>query len=641
MSLGFMRRHRRWLYVFLWIVIAAFIILYIPAFRQAQASGPAETLASVGQETITAGEFQKAYSQERQRLQDMYQGRLDANTLKSLRIEEQVFERLVAERLMALEAERLGLRVDDDALAHEIQTSPRFQRDGRFVGAAELKRVLQLRGLTLERFEEEERGNLMRQRLQALVTGGVTVGEAEAERDFRRRNEQVKLEYVLVDAAPFKAQVQASDAEAEARFKQKAESYRIPEKRVLSYALVDPDALRARVALTDAELEVYHREHRDEFKEAEQVCASHVLIKVKGAPDAKEGHSEAEARTLAEAVLAQARAGGDFAELAKKSSEDLGSAARGGELGCFPRGRMVPAFENAAFALEPGQLSELVKTDFGFHVIRVQSHKAESGPAFSQVKERIRQTLLAQRVQTLAVEKVQSTLEALAKGRALEDVAREQGLALQKSAPFERGQSPEPLSSPTLSARAFALKPGETDKEGAAVAKGYAFFALAEIQPGRAAELKDVKERVKADLLEERALSLAQSAAAELRGQALKEGLEKAASAGNRTRKETPALVGRGQPLGDLGSSASLDEAAFGLAPQVLSEPVRTPSGFALLRVLEKKNVDEAALQSQKPALMAQLRDERRSRLFQAYLSQLRQRYPVERRAEVFRRLVG
>jgi len=641
MALGFMRRHRRWLYVFLWVVIAAFIILYIPAFQKAQTSGLAETLASVGAETITAGEFQKAYSQERQRLQDMYQGRLDAAMLKRLRLEEQVFGRLVDERLLAQEAQRLGLRIDDADLQREIQTAPRFQRDGRFVGSAELKRVLQLRGVTQEKFEMDERGNLARQRLEALVTGGVTVGEAEVEREFRRRNEQVKLEYVLVDVAPFRSQVQVPDEDVAARFKQQAESYRIPEKRVLSYALIDPQTLRSRVTLTDAELEGYYGEHQQEFKQPEQVCASHVLIKVKDTPAAKEGHSEEQARTLAAALLAKAQGGADFAELAKQASEDAGSASRGGELGCFPRGQMVAEFDQKAFALQPGQISSLVKTGFGFHIIRVQSHTQESQPALSQVKERIRQALSSERVQTLAVEKVQGVQEALAQARSLEDVAREQGLALQKSSAFARGQAPEPLSSPALAARAFALKPGETDREGAAVAGGYVFFALSEIQPGRAAELKDVKERVKADLLEERAFALAQSAAAGLRARALQDGLAKAASATGRDRKETPALVGRGQPMGDLGSTAGLDEAAFALQPQTLSEPVRTPSGWALLRVLEKKAADELALKAQKSALMASLREERRGRLFQAYVSQLRQRYPVERRADVFRRLVG
>lgn len=640
MALGFMRRHRRWLYVFLWIVIAAFIILYVPAFRGAQSGSPAETLARVGDDSITAGEFQRAYLEQRRRLEQVYQGRMDPATLRSLRIEERVFEGLVAERLVDLEARRLGLQVDEASLAKAVASDPRFQREGRFVGGAELKRLLQLRGVEPAEFEAGLRRELLRRRLELLVTGSVTVSEAEADAEYRRRNEQLRVEYALVEAAPLRAAASATDDEVKARFEQRKDSYRVPEKRVVSYLLVDPDALRARVTVTEAELEGYYREHPDEFKEAEQVCASHVLIKVKS-PQAQEGHAPEEARRIATTLLEKARGGADFAELAKTASEDQGSAARGGDLGCFTRGRMVPEFENAAFSLKPGELSELVQSSFGFHVIRVQAHKEESVPALSQVKERIRQVLLSQRVQTQMAERVESITAALAGGTTLDKVAVAQGLSLQKSAAFERGQAPAPIAAPQLAARAFELKPGETDREGAALPRGYAFFSLAEVQPARLPELKEVQERVKTDLVEERAFAAARQKAADLRARAEKDGLEKAAVALGLTRKETPQLVGRGQPLGDLGSSAALDEAAFALTPQVLSEPVRAPAGYAVLRLLEKKAADDTALARERSALMASLRDERRGRLFQAYLEQLRQRYPVERRADVFRRVAS
>lgn len=641
MALGFMRRHRRWLYVFLWVVIAAFIILYVPAFRTAQSGSPAETVARVGDETITAGEFQRAYLEQRRRLEQVYQGRLDAATLRSLRVEERVFEGLVAERLVELEAQRLGLQVGDADLRRAIETDPRFQRDGRFVGGAELKQLLKLRGLEPAEFEAGLRRELLRRRLELVVTGGVTVSEAEAEAEYRRRNEQVRLEYAQVEAAPLAAAAAVGDEEVKARFEQQKERYRVPEKRVVSFVLVDPEALRAKVTVTDAEIEGYYREHQDEFKEGEQVCASHVLVKVKGNAEAKEGHAPDEARRIATAVLEKARGGADFAELAKASSEDQGSASRGGDLGCFGRGRMVPEFENAAFSLDPGQISDLVQTSFGFHVIRVQSRREESVPALSAVKERIRQLMVSQRVQSQGQEQVEAITAALAGGQALEKVAAERGLAVQKSPAFERGRAPAPISSPQLAARAFELKPGETDREGAAVGRGYAFFALTEVQPSRLPELKEAQERVKADLVQEKAFAAAREKAAELRSRAEKDGLEKAATAAGLTRKETPQLVGRGQPLGDLGSSAELDQAAFALAPQALSEPVRTPAGYAVLRLLEKKPVDEGALARERASLVASLRDERRNRLFQSYLEQLRQRYAVERHADVFRRVVG
>jgi peptidyl-prolyl cis-trans isomerase D len=640
MALAVMRRHRRWLFVFLWLVIAAFIILYIPAFQGADAGSPGEALAKVGGLPITVGEFRKSYLQQRQRLEQLYQGRLDADALRSMGIEEQVFGALVDDRLVALEARRLGVSIDDQTLVREV--AARFQENGRYIGSGEIRRRLELRGSTVEEFEQSLRDTLLRERLERLVTDGVAVTPAEAEREFRRRTEQVKAEYVLVDAAGFRAGASVSDEEAARRFDSDREAYRIPEQRAVQYLVVDEAALQSRVTVTDGEMEGYYQEHREEFKEPEEVCASHVLVKVKASPEAAEGHPDAEARKIAESLLAQVKAGGDFAAIARKSSEDKGSAAGGGDLGCFGRGHMLPAFENAAFSLNPGEISELVRSDFGYHVIRVASRKEEAYPALAQVKDRIRQTLLSQRTRALAEEKMIAVAAALRRGRGLEEAAREQGLTVKKSAGFARGETaPPPLSSPMLAAHVFDLKAGQVEPEPFPVPGGYAFVALADVQAARVPALKEVQARVKADLVEEKALQSARSKASELKARAERDGLEKAASAVGLVRKETSGLVSRGQPLGDLGTGAALEEAAFTLPQGSLSDPVRTTAGYALLGVLDKKPFDAAAYEGQKASIMAGLKDQRRQQLFRAYLSQARQRYTVERRPEAFQRVLG
>jgi len=161
-----------------------------------------------------------------------------------------------------------------------------------------------------------------------------------------------------VSAAPLRQAASASDAEIEARFRKDPEAYRIPERRVVSYVVVDPEALRARVTVTPADTEAYYRDHSEEFREEEQVCASHILVKIKATRTPPKGTATMRRRKIAEGLLQQARGGADFAELAKKSSEDQGSAPSGGDLGCFGRGRMVPEFENVAFDLPAGQLSD-------------------------------------------------------------------------------------------------------------------------------------------------------------------------------------------------------------------------------------------------------------------------------------------
>jgi peptidyl-prolyl cis-trans isomerase D len=642
MALGFMRRHRRWLYVFLWLVIAAFIILYIPAFQGETVGSPGETLARVGGEPISVGEYQRSYLRQRSFYERMYQGRgLDASMLRRLGLEEQVFRSLVEDRLVTLEARRLGLRVPDSAVAKMLATAPDFQEDGKFMGSAEIKRRLELQGITISEFEASLRNRMLRDQLEGLVTEGVGVSDAEAEAEYRRRNEQVKAEYVLVEAARFRPGVVVADDEVKARFDADRESLRLPEKRVVSYLLVDGDGLRSRVTVTDRDLEAYYQEHRDELKEDEQACASHILVKVKSDPAAKEGHAEAEAKTIAEGLLARVKAGGDFAEIAKKSSEDQGSAPGGGDLGCFPKGRMVPQFDAAVFALSPGQTSELVRSSFGYHIIRLASLREEQTPPLTAVKERIRPLATSQKVEALAAEKTEAIAGLLAKGRSLEDAGKEHGFTVQKSEPIARGEVKEPLASPGLVARVFEQKVGGIEKEGFVVPRGVAFVALTEIQPSRLPELADVQDKLRSTILDEKAFALAKAEAAAVRATAERDGLEKAATSRKLVRKETPGLVGRGQPLGDLGTGAGLEEAAFSLPEKTLSEPVRTQGGYAVIRVVEKKAFDPAAFVREKASLEAGLRQQKQGQLFQAYLSEARDRYAIERNAEAFKRVMG
>ena len=611
MALGFMRRHRAWLNWLLVLVIATFILLYIPVFLKTDTGVPGEVVADVGGMSITRGEFDKAYERARQMYERMYQGRLDPAMLRSLGLEQQALDGLVSQRLVALEAKRLGLRVDDETVAQRLATLPEFQRDGRFIGAAEIRRLLDMQRISVEEFEESLRDRIMAEQLQALVTDGVSVTPAEAEQEFRRRTEQVKLEYVLADASKFREGQSVSDDEVKARFDSAKEAYRLPERRILSYVLADATALTARVSVTDREIEAYYQGHRDEFKQEEEACGSHILIKVKEG-EAKEGHADEEAKKI----------------------------AQGGSLGCFGRAGMVPEFGNAAFSLGAGETSDLVKSPFGYHIIRVTEHKDETFAPLAEVKERIRQTMLADRARTLAEEKMRGISEALRRDKSLEEAARNEGLNVQKSAPLERGKPVPPLASPSLLAKAFDLRKGEVAKEPFALPTAYAFIAVDDIQPSRIPELKDVQARVRADLVQEKALARARELATQVRARAEKEGLDKAASALGLVRKETPALVGRGQPLAELGSTAALEEAAYSLPEKTLSEPVRAAGGYAIVRVLDKKPFDPAAFEKEKPSITTSLRGEKKQQLFQAFLEQARQRYPVERNLSALQRPV-
>jgi hypothetical protein len=246
----------------------------------------------------------------------------------------------------------------------------------------------------------------------------------------------------------------------------------------------------------------------------------------------------------------------------------------------------------------------------------------------------------AEKTQKLLAEQVGRAQAAL-RGGSLEDAAKAIGAAVVSSPPFPVATPPEPLSSPALAARAFALKSGETERDGLAVGRGYAFFRVAEVKAARAAELPEVQDKIKAELEEEKALALARAQAVAVVARADAQGLEKAAAAFKLVRKETPTLVGRGQAVGELGDSAAVEEAVFGLPVKALSGPVRTARGYAVLRVLERKGFDPTAFAGQKASVESSLLEQKRSQLFQAFLSGARDRYVVERNPGAARRVLG
>jgi peptidyl-prolyl cis-trans isomerase D len=639
MALGFMRRHKKWLYVFLWLVIAAFIVLYIPALTPTN-RGTAGTVMTVGGEEITVAEFRRAYYRQVQFYSRLYQGRLDDAQLRRMGLESQVLQGLVTDRLVQLEADRLGITVSDETVAQAIATSPEYQENGRFIGTAELRRRLELAGMTEQSFAESLRRQLLRERLQSLVGESVVVTDPEVEQAFRRQTEQVELEYVLVDPERFQGEIEPTDEEVSRHFEADPERFRIPEKRVVSYVLLDRETLRPFVKVTDRDITQYYQDHRDEFRQEEESCARHILVKVRSG-EGGEGHSEEEARRIAQTLLERIQAGGDFAAIAKASSEDQGSAANGGDLGCFPYGRMVPEFDEALEKLEPGETSGLVRTSFGFHIIRLESRQEERTLPLEEVEPRVRALVTDEKMSEVGDEKSQVIATALAHGKSLQEAASAAGVEVRQSEPFARDETPPALSSPTLVSRVFEMQPGAVEKEGFSVPQGAVFVALAEIQPSRLPELDEVRDEVRQDLVEEQALAKARDLAARVRKRAEAVGLERAASELDLVRKETLSPTGRGQPLGDLGTGFALDQVAFTLERGTLSEPVRVTDGWAVLRVLERQGFDAAAFAKEKPRLVATLRQQKQNEAFQAYMGAARERYEIRQNPEAYREALG
>ena len=381
-----MRRHKGWLKWSLALVCLAFVFFYIPDFLTGSGPGaaPSDVVAEVDDRRITAAEFNRVYQSQMQAFLSSYGGNVDENFIRQLGVEQQILQQLIDEQASLVEAENLGITADDTEVREYILSLPAFQENGQFIGESRYRQLLgvQRPPMTPGQFEDGVRDSLVIQKLRSSLTQWLTVSNDAVVDEFHQRNEKVKLDLISFSPAAFRDAVTVADSEIEAHFQDNKESYRVPEKRRVRFLLVDSAAQRDSITIPPEEIERVYNEQIDQYTTEERVHARHILL-------ATEGKDEATVRTTAEQLLEEARGGADFAELATAHSDDEGSAVRGGDLDFFGRGQMVPEFDLAAFSLEPGEISELVQTQFGFHIIKVEEKQVGGSRPLDEVSEQI------------------------------------------------------------------------------------------------------------------------------------------------------------------------------------------------------------------------------------------------------------
>jgi peptidyl-prolyl cis-trans isomerase D len=633
-----MRRHRGWLKWSLALVVLAFIFLYVPDFLDNPNAGaaPFDVLASVDGRDITAGEFQRIYRQQIDSYRRAYGANLNDNLLRQMGIDQRILQQLIDEEAAVAEAERLGITATDGELRARILSLPSFQENGKFIGDVRYRQILQMQRPPMrpDQFEENLRRDLIVTKLRTALTDWITVTDAETDAEFRRRNEKVKLELVSFGADKFREGITATDAEVAAHFEANKETYRLPEKRKIKYLLIDAQALRARVTVTPQEIQDYYRDNEQQYSTPGQIKASHILLKT------GEGKKEEDVRKRAEALLAKAKSGADFAELATANSEDDSNKDKGGDLGFFGKGSMVPEFEQAAFALEPGQISDVVKTSYGFHIIKLTEKQAESKKSIDEVRTQIEDQLKWQRAQEQAQQLAEKIAPEIDDPSDLDRAAKANNLVVAESGFFDRN---EPISglgfAPEASAEAFEMKVNQT-RGPLRAQSGFAFIALIGTQDARLSKLDEVKDRVRNDVILTKAVEAAKQKAASLSASLKSGDFAKAAKAAGLEVKTTE-LVPRGSTLPEVGQSETVDAAVFALPAGAVTEPIQTENAIVVARVAEKKDVTPDEVTGGRATMRTEVLNERRSRFFASYMTKAKQRMNIRINPETLRRVVA
>ena len=619
-----MRRHKGWLKWSLVIVVVAFVAFYIPDLVGTPGAGSGDVVATVEGRDVTVARFRRAYNQQMQAYRQMYGGQFDERMLRQFGIEQRIVQQMVEEEAGLAEARRLGITASDEEVRARIQALPAFQENGQFIGEQRYRQLLQMQNPPMrpDEFEDQVRRGVTLEKLQGALTDWIAVSDAEAEAEFKRRNEKVKLAVVNFPADRFREGIDVTDQELAAHFEQRKNEYRLPDKRKIRFALLDVQGIRQRMQVSPEDVKQRYEDEIQQYSTPEQVRASHILLTT-------EGKDEAAVRKRAEELLAKARAGADFAKLAAEHTEEEAGKTRGGDLDFFGPGQMVPEFEKAAFALQPGQISDVVKTQFGYHVIKVTDRRPATTRPLEEVRTQIEEQIKSDRAQAEAQRIVDDLTPRLKKPADFDTVAKPRGLTVAEPDFFARD---EPISglglAPGVADQAFDMKEG--DVSGAIrTPQGFVFITVTGRQESRIPTFEEAKARVREDVLKQKAIDAAREKASAAAAQLKAGGNFDAAAKAAGLEVKTTELIPRGSPIADAGVSPALDAAAFALPAGGVSDAVVTDTGAVIVKVLERTDVSPQELASGKQAIRDEMINERRNRFYSAYMTKARERMKI------------
>jgi peptidyl-prolyl cis-trans isomerase D len=616
--------------IFLGIVVlllgGSMLLYLVPQSPGTGGEASTDTVATVGDETVSTAEV-------RQQLAEIEQRNQVPKPLEALYVR-QILNQLIFDKEIEYEAKRLGIHVSDQERADRIrQFLPTAYNGDTFVGmdryAAEVQARFQM---SVPVFEELIRRGLLQEKFRKLVTDGISVGPADLQQEFLYRNEKVKLDYALIKPEDLEAKINPDEAEIKAAYDKNKSKYQVPEKRVIRYALVDTNQIRQNSQVSDDQLKIQYQQDIQQYQVPNRVHVQHVLLMTVGKTDAE----VAEIRQKAEDVLKQAKKGTKFEDLAKKYSEDPGTKDKGGDLGWITQGQTVPEFEKTAFTLPKGSISDLVKTQYGFHIIKVLDKETAHTKPFEEVKDSIKAPLLLSRADKQASDEADKLSAAIRQSNktSLDELAKQFHLTVGETRPvsatepiLELGNSKE-VKDAVFGQRAGELSlPIHTDR-------GYLIVSVRNILPAHQGTLEEVRDRVVSDLKQQKGTELARQKAEELQKR-LKAGekFDAAVKALGLEAKTSDPIARNGSISG--AASGKQLSVAFQLKPGDVAPPLSLGTTWMVYRVVEKQEPNPADFDKQKKDLSEQVLQSKRSTAFEAFRTALETRLKQEGKLKI------
>jgi len=608
-------------------MLALSMLLYLIPQGPDSAATSGDVVARVGDQSITLADIN-------QRLNDIRQTNQVPRQLEGL-YANQILKQLVFQKEVEYEAKRLGITVSDQERADRIrEILPTAFNGGAFVGNEAYSQMVQQRfQMTVPAFEDLVRSSMIEEKFHRLLTDGVSVSPDEIQQEFRYENEKVKLDYAAANPETLADKINPNDAEIQAYYDQNKSKFQVPEKRSVRYGLLDLNQLRQNVPVTDDELKAIYVQNIQQYEVPDRVHAEHILLTTVGKTDAE----VAEIKKQAEDILAQARKkGANFEQLAKKYSEDPGSKDKGGDLGWLVHGQTVPEFDKAAFSTPKGEISDLVKTQYGFHIIKVLDKENAHTKPFDEVKESLRAPYVLQKAdqESNSIADQMSSMIRQTNKTTLDQLAQKFHLTVGETRPLAPTDPVLELgNSQDIKDEIIRLRPNELSLP-IRTDRGYVVLSLQQVVPAHQGSLDEVRDRIIADLRLTKSQELAQSKIDDLvKRVKAGEKFDTAARALGLDPKTSDPLA-RNSSIPNLGN-AKLILSAFSMKPGDVGGPVHMGSSWVAYQIVDKTEPNPADFDAQKAKITDTLLQSKRNMAFDAFRIALEERLKREGKLKI------
>lgn len=502
-----------------WVIVSLIILTFALFGIDQYAQGDKiVVVAEVNGEEVTANEFLSLYNRQQNRLKNQF-GEMYDQVVDDAELRDQVMDALIESEVIHQWASDQNMRVSDAQVFAMIESAPVFQKDGQFDKQL-YQDILMRNGLNVARFEYEQRRFMIETQNRQLTMASAIATDQQVNNLAALQFEQRQVNTLRIDQRPFMEQATPTAEEIEAYYQANQAQYRVPEKVRIQYVLLSQSDLAEQLTVTDQQLKAFYYTNKDQFVQPEQRQASHILIQI------NETTSEAEAKQKISEIASKVAAGEDFAALAKQHSEDPGSANIGGDLGMFQQGMMVPEFDQAVFSMQPGEVSEPIKTDFGYHLIKLTKIQPKQIPEYETVKADVEAQLRRQLAEKDYFEKLeQLSTVAYEQADAIEPAADVVGLKVNKSELFsQQGGTDKVTSNPKVITAAFSEEVKQSQLNSAAIElspKESVVIRVDQVVPAQQQSLEEVRASIETDLKRQAGVKASAQKATELQAQLL------------------------------------------------------------------------------------------------------------------------